>query len=401
MTDSRPYDIVILGATGFTGGLTAEYLARVAQGENLRWAIAGRSMKKLDQCKRRLSKIGGSGSEPGLLRCDVRDPQSLSDTVAQARVLITTVGPYIHHGEPVVRACIEQQCDYVDLTGEPEFVDRLRHKYGERAREQGVRIVNCCGFDSIPHDLGALFTIRELGKRVEGDVRGEAIKLEGFVTAGGRFSGGTWHSAVHAFNRWRDYQKDRKYWRKKAAKQPRNSNRIVKAVFPDLRFRRSLGAWAVPFPTIDPQVVMRSAKAIPDYGARFDYGHYVLVRKLPRVLMGVAAVGGIFTLAQINMGRDWLLQQVSQGEGPSESQRERGWFRVVFQGRSSQCRITTQVSGGDPGYDETAKMLAESALCLAKDDIPKTAGIVTPAIAMGDALITRLQSAGIRFEVLA
>ncbi|MGM0564690.1 MAG: saccharopine dehydrogenase family protein [Pseudomonadota bacterium] len=398
--NDRPYDIIVLGATGFAGQLTAEYLARRAGEENLRWAIAGRSLKKLDNAKRRLGKLSGEDRAPGMIRCDVHDAKSLREMAGQGRVLITTVGPYIYYGEPVVRACIETGCDYVDLTGEPEFVDRLRHKHAEAAEAAGVRIVNSCGFDSIPHDLGALFTVRELARLVEGDIRGEAVVLKGFVTAGGTFSGGTWHSAVHAFNRWRDYQKDRRYWRSQSAGRPATSNRRVGTLKSLVRFRRELGAWAIPFPTIDPQVVIRSARQRDEYGARFDYGHYVLSKRLPRAVAGILAVGGVVALAQLNFGRDWLLRLKSPGDGPSREQREHGWFRVVFQGRSSQRRITTQVSGGDPGYGETAKMLAESALCLARDELPKTAGILTPAVAMGEALIERLQRAGIRFEVI-
>lgn len=400
--DSKTYDIVVFGATGFTGGLTADYLAAAAKREKFTWAIAGRSLKKLNAVKKRLQREAGSSEPPAVIKADIEQPATLLKMARQARVVITTVGPYVHYGEPVVRACVEAGAHYVDLTGEPEFVDFVRYKYHEEAQSKGLRIVNCCGFDSIPHDLGALFAVTELARRIDNDIRGEAVRVEGFVTAGGEFSGGTWHSAINAFARWRRYQRERKFWVREGRGEHRASNRVVKAVPMDLRYRRELKAWALPFPTIDPQVVRRSAKAIAEYGARFEYGHYVLVRRLPKAVASAVAVGGLFALAQLKPTRNLLLKLKDQGEGPSEAAREQGWFRVVMQARSSQMALTAQVTGGDPGYTETAKMLAESALCLALDanKLPQFSGVITPAMAMGQPLVERLQSAGIRFEVV-
>ena len=158
-----------------------------------------------------------------------------------------------------------------------------------------------------------------------------------------------------------------------------------------IRWERELGFWAVSLPTIDPQVVKRSAGALERYGPDFSYGHYAAVKRLPVALGGVAGVGAIFALSQLPPARDWLLGRMKSGEGPSPERRERSWFRVLFAGEGGGRRVLTQVAGGDPGYDETAKMLAESALCLATDNLPQTSGQVTTAVAMGDALIARLQ----------
>ncbi len=155
--DDRPYDIVLFGATGFVGELTAEYLAAHAP-DGLRWAIAGRSEQKLRRLRERLP----GAPDVGVLRADVSDPASLRELAEQARVVATTVGPYVRYGDALVGACAESGADYLDLTGEPEFVDLTYVRHDARARETGARLVHACGFDSVPHDLGVYFTVRQL-----------------------------------------------------------------------------------------------------------------------------------------------------------------------------------------------------------------------------------------------
>ena len=375
----REHDIVIFGATGFTGALTAEYLAGHANG--LRWALAGRNRAKLEALSRRL------GVDVPLLHADVTDERSLRSVAEAARVVITTVGPYVSYGEPLVAACAAAGTDYVDLTGEPEFVDRMYVRHHAEAVKSGARIVHACGFDSIPHDLGVLFTVEQLPE-------GVPLEVRGFVRAGGKPSGGTFHSAMTAFTRVRQTQQAHK---ERRDMEPRENGRRVRLV---AKPHRERGYWAVPMPTIDPQVIARSARALDRYGPDFSYGHYAGVKRLPIALGGVAGVASLFAAAQVPPVRKVLLGRLSPGDGPSEADREKGWFKVRFVGEGGGKRVVTMVSGGDPGYSETAKMLAQSALCLAQDDLPPTAGEVTTAVAMGDALITRLQSAGIAFEVL-
>ncbi|MGW0417178.1 saccharopine dehydrogenase family protein, partial [Streptomyces collinus] len=187
----RPYDIVLFGATGFVGALTAEYLAAHAP-EGLRWALAGRDEMKLRRLRERLP--GGSGV--GVLRADVGDPASLRRLAEHARVVATTVGPYVSYGEDLVAACADTGADYLDLTGEPEFVDRMYVRHDARARETGARLVHACGFDSVPHDLGVYFTVRQLPE-------GVPLTVDGFVTADAAFSGGTLASALNQFARGR------------------------------------------------------------------------------------------------------------------------------------------------------------------------------------------------------
>jgi short subunit dehydrogenase-like uncharacterized protein len=385
----RAHDIVLFGATGFTGALTAEYLARNAPPET-RWALAGRNRAKLEDLRTRLARDNPASDELPLLHADVSDPASLREVAGDARVVITTVGPYIKYGEPLVAACAEAGTDYVDLTGEPEFVDRMYVRHHARAAETGARIVHACGFDSIPHDLGAYFTVQQLPEDVP-------IRLEGFVRAGGAPSGGTVHSAITAFSRVREMARASSERRRV---EPRPDGRRVRASRTTPHHERAVGAWALPMPTIDPQIIRRSARALDRYGPDFSYGHYVAVKRLP-VAVGLAGgVAGLFTLAQIPPARSWLLGRRQPGEGPTPEQREKGWFKVRFVGEGGGRRVVTEVAGGDPGYGETSKMLAESALCLAHDDLPATAGQVTTAVAMGDALMERLKRAGIEFNVL-
>ena len=383
----REHDVVLFGATGFTGGLTAEYLARHAPGST-RWALAGRSPAKLAAVRARLAAIDPACARLELLRADVTDAASLRAVAARTRVVATTVGPYADLGEPLVAACAAAGTDYADLTGEPEFVDRMYVRHHAAAVATGARIVHACGFDSIPHDLGVLFCVQQLP-------RGVPLVVRGFVRAGGRASAGTFRSAVGVMSRLRQARLARAERRRI---EPRPARRVA-SVRDVARYERSLGAWALPLPTIDPQIVKRSAAAL-DYGPDFSYGHYVAVERLPLAVGAVAGAGAALALSQLPPARAWLLRRLRPGAGPSPERRARSWFNVRFVGEGGGRRAVCEVAGGDPGYGETAKMLAESALCLAHDELPPSAGQVTTAVAMGDALIGRLRRTGITFELL-
>ncbi|MER6919786.1 saccharopine dehydrogenase NADP-binding domain-containing protein, partial [Streptomyces spiralis] len=270
-TTERPYDIVLFGATGFVGTLTTEYLAAHAP-EGLRWAIAGRGEHRLRQLRERLP----GGASVGVLRADVAEPDSLRELARQARVVATTVGPYVTYGEELVAACADSGTDYLDLTGEPEFVDLVYVRHDTRARETGSRLVHACGFDSVPHDLGVYFTVQQLPE-------GVPLAVDGYVRADAAFSGGTFASALNQFARplsMRAAARDR------ARHEPRLMGRRASAPVGAPRFAGEIGAWALPLPTIDPQIVVRSARALERYGPDFRYRHYAAVRHLP------VAVGG-------------------------------------------------------------------------------------------------------------
>ncbi|WP_436759664.1 saccharopine dehydrogenase family protein [Streptosporangium sp. V21-05] len=452
MPDDRPYDIVLFGATGFTGALTADYLARHA-GPSLRWALAGRNRAKLEAVRERIGL-----PELPLLHADATDPASLVEIARQARVVATTVGPFVSYGEPLVAACADAGTHYADITGEPEFVDRMFIRHHERARRTGAKLVHSCGFDSIPHDLGAYFTVKHLPQ-------GVPLEVSGFVRASGAPSGGTVHSAVLAISRFRQSAEaarlrrelEERPWARPATGTgvgagftTGTGSTIEATASPEIAIPanpateatadptadpaagtaagtaagstlpieataapggrkarggpgslRYVGGWALPLPTLDPQVVARSARALESYGPDFTYRHHFAVKRLP-VALGIAAgAGALALLAQIPPARSLLLRSFASGDGPGVEQRARSWFKVTFLGQGGGERVVTEVAGGDPGYGETAKMLGESALCLATDDLPDVSGQVTTAVAMGDALIDRLGRAGITFRVLS
>ncbi|NEC29392.1 saccharopine dehydrogenase, partial [Streptomyces sp. SID8111] len=236
----RPYDIVLFGATGFVGRLTAEYLAAHAP-EGLRWAVAGRSTERLERLRDALP--GASGI--GVLRADVSEPATLRALAEQSRVVATTVGPYVHYGEELVAACADLGTDYLDLTGEPEFVDLMYVRYDTRARETGARLVHACGFDSVPHDLGAYYTVRRLP-------RGVPLTVDGYVRADAAFSGGTFASALNQMSRHRQL---RAAARDRRRHEPRLVDRRVSAPAGGPRYAPEVDAWALPLPTIDAQIV--------------------------------------------------------------------------------------------------------------------------------------------------
>ncbi|AUX43062.1 saccharopine dehydrogenase [Sorangium cellulosum] len=396
MTKGRTYDVIVFGATGFTGRLVAEYLAeksrdaaaQAAAPPPFRWAIAGRSAARLAEVKAAMEAIDPACASLGVIEASSEDAASLERMAGEGRVVLTTVGPYAERGEPLVEACIRAGTDYADLTGEPAFVDRLLERHHEGARARGVRIVNCCGFDSIPHDLGVLFTVTKLPA-------GEPIVVEGIVRAQGSFSGGTWQSLI-------EIMAARRRRKRGAGAEPEQGGRKVQALRSRIHYEKALRAWVCPMPSIDPDVVLRSARELDVYGPDFQYGHFMQVKSGLQLVIGIAGIGAVAALAKVGPTRELLRKVRAPGEGPSAEERARSWFQVTFEGKSATRRVVTRVSGGDPGYSETAKMVAESALCMAldRDRLPARAGVLTPAVAMGERLIERLQAAGIRFELL-
>lgn len=386
---TRDLDLALFGATGFTGGLTAEYLARHAP-SGLRWALVGRNEQKLAAVRDRLVRIDERLADLELVVADTTDAASLAALARRTKVVVTTVGPYLQLGEPLVAACAEAGADYVDLTGEPEFVDTMYVRHHRTAERSGARIVHACGFDSIPHDLGVYFAVQQL--QASGPVT-----ARGVVRAAASFSGGTFHSALGAFERGRQMSAALKERRRV---EPRPEGRSSRAVSGKPGRDPLLGYWLLPLPTIDPQVVARSGAALPAYGPEFRYSHFAGVKTLRYAAGGALGVGALGLAAQVPPLRNALKKRVKQGEGPSPARREKSWFTVDVVAEGDGRTVHARVSGGDPGYDETAKMLAESALCLLLDENPTTAGSVTTAQAMGDSLLSRLMAAGIRFEVI-
>ena len=393
---TRDYDIVLFGATGFVGELTAEYLAQHAP-ENARIAVAGRSQAKLEALRQRLGKPAW-----GLLVADVGDARAVRSLAEAGRVVISTVGPYLRFGEPLVAACAVAGTDYVDLTGESEFVDLMYLRHHTAARESGARIVHSCGFDSIPYDLGALFTVLQLPEDVP-------IALRGFGGASGSISGGTFHSAVGQMGRLKEsgrVTRQRRSVERNADDGKIADGRSVRGIPGKPHKEPLVKGWVVPVPTVDPQHVLRSARLNPRYGPDFSYSHFIVTRKLHTTVGLGLGVGAVIALAQLQTTRNLLLRLRDPGSGPDEARRAKSFFRVRmvadYGTKTPRERLICEVRGGDPGYGETAKMLAESALALVFDDnLPQIGGGQwTPALALGQPLIDRLVRAGIEFKVV-
>ncbi len=385
----RDFDLVLFGATGFTGGLTAEYLADHAP-EGLRWALAGRSPERLAAVRDRLATDHPELADLELLTADATDPIALADVARRARVVISTVGPFVQYGEPLVAACAEAGTDYLDITGEQEFVDRMYVAHHQTAVASGARLVHCCGFDSVPPDLGAYFTVQQLDAT-------RPIDLRGVVRSNAAPSGGTYHTVVTAASRVRQARAASSARRRVES---RPEDRSARAVAGKPHRDPDLGYWLLPMPTVDASIVARSGRALAAYGPRFRYSHYAGTKSLRYAAGGVVGMAGVGLVAQVPPLRTLLLDRMESGQGPDPQRRERSYFTVDFVGTDGERTVHTRVTGGDPGYTETAKMLSESALSLAFDDNPTSAGQLTPAAAMGDHLLARLQAAGLRFEVI-
>jgi short subunit dehydrogenase-like uncharacterized protein len=393
MPNVRAFDVVLFGATGFTGELTAEYLAK--NGGKLRWALAGRNVEKLEKVRARLEAVSG-GTRPEIVHADAADAASLRALAESTRVAISTVGPYLLHGEPLVAACAAAGTDYLDLTGESPFVTRMAARYHAQAQASGARIIHSCGFDSIPHDLGVLFTVDALRRGLSDAQTADAVvTVEGFVRAQGQLSGGTWQSMLNVLAE----------APVSAAESgvPETPGRRVGLVPARIRYRKEHKLWAVPMPTIDPEVVCRSARLLPSYGRDFKYGHYLSLANLGQVIGFVLGAAIFVSLARFKPTRLLLAKARRSGQGPSEAERAKSFFQLLFVGQAGARRVRCRVRGGDPGYTETAKMLSESALCLVfdRERLPACHGVVPTAAALGSVLTERLQRAGIVFEELS
>jgi saccharopine dehydrogenase (NAD+, L-glutamate forming) len=401
MIRERRYDVTVFGATGFTGRLAAEYLLGRMRGRETRLALAARSRPKLEAVRRSLAVAMPGAESAELVLADVSEPRSLAALAADSRVVLTTVGPYLRYGEGLVAACAAAGSDYVDLTGEGAFVDAMIERHGAAARASGARIVHACGFDSIPADVGARYALEQLPDGAPADVAA-------YVQSGGdhpdwrgswhSVSGGTWHSAI-GFLRAGELARGRRSLARISASAP--AGRTV-AALPERvgRAPAEVGGWALPMPSIDREVVLRTAAADPRYGPRFRYGHHLRVGSAAGVAAAGLGVAALFGLAQLPPTRRLLLSLKQPGDGPSPEERARNRFCVTFVATAPGARAVVSVSGGDPGYGDTAKMIGEAALCLAdeRDRLPDRAGILTPVLALGDSLLPRLRAAGIAVD---
>jgi short subunit dehydrogenase-like uncharacterized protein len=410
---SRTHDLVLYGATGFTGGLVAENLLARYGDSDLRLALAGRNERKLEGVRDELARRFPAARELPLLVADSRDRAALDRITAETSVLCTTVGPYAKYGAEVVASCVENATDYCDLTGETQFVRRMIDAHHERARQTGARIVHCCGYDSIPSDLGTLMIQRAAEARYGTPCR--EVKFFAGESSGG-FSGGTLASMFHLFEELEEDPKLRRVLGNPYGLDPDPSFRG-----PDgsdqrgVRYDDDLGVWTAPFimAAVNTRVVRRS-HALMDrpWGRGFRYSEVMSTGGGPvgfaRATAITAGLGAFAGGVALKPTRGLLRKRLPQpGEGPSEEAREKGSFVVRLLGlgtdqEGTPFRVRGKIRGEkDPGYGGTAIMLSEAAMTLAVDreQVSGPGGVLTPAVALGEPLIERLRDAGMTFEV--
>jgi saccharopine dehydrogenase (NAD+, L-glutamate forming) len=410
--DNRPYAVVLYGATSFVGQITAKYLSQfLADSNDVEWAIAGRDEEKLKKLQSEISD-SGSAKKVDIIIANSNDEASLDEMTKQAKVVISTVGPYLKYGEPLIKSCANNGTDYVDLTGEAIFIKDMMDKYQDTASQSGARIVNSCGFDSIPSDLGVYFTQQQAEKQF--DEVCEKIHMRVKAAKGG-LSGGTVASMATIFE---EVGKDKS--RRKQVANPYLLNDDADA--PNVRqknvskpeYDSEHGRWLAPFvmASINTRIVHRTNQLTDyEYGREFKYDEAMWMKDgVKGQLTSYALSAGLFGFATTMMfkpSRELLSKHVlpKSGSGPSKSEQENGYFDIRFFGyTASNDSISTKVTGDrDPGYGSTSRMLAQSALCLAQDISRKDVkgGFWTPASAMGDKLIARLEEhSGLSFEVV-
>jgi len=388
MTSDNAFDVVVFGASGYTGRLVAEYLSREYGDDDLSWAMAGRSLEKLAAVREEM----GINDNIALLEADIADADSVRRMVQACKVLITTVGPYQLYGEELVKQCAEHGTDYVDLTGEPSWMHGTIAKYGSAAKASGARIVHSCGFDSIPFDLG-VFNLQQHAIAKTGQ---PIATVKGRVRAmNGSFSGGTIASM-------------------RATMAAVASNPEIIGILTNPfalaegftgpeqpagaapQYDEELGSWSAPFfmAPINTKNIHRSNFLLGHrYGEDFRYDEMLLTGDGEQ---GKAAAE--FVAKDDSIGQSDL----QPGDGPTKEERENGNYDAIFAGTSSdgELMISSVQGDRDPGYGSTSKMLVEAAICLLKNPELASGGLWTPAAALGEALVERLEAhAGLTFQI--
>ena len=404
MTEKRKYDIILFGATSFVGQIITGYLATRLDANQ--WAVAGRNEEKL-----RTVLAHQNGSDTDLMVVDANDKDALHEMCLQASVIITTVGPYALYGESVVAACAQTGTGYVDLTGEPQWIKKMQDKFQQEAQQSGAQIVHCCGFDSIPSDMGVYFLQQHAQQKFQSVCNTVCMRVHRIK---GGASGGTVASMLNLVE---EAAKDKAVKKQLAnpyllcaenAANVRQPN-VKKACYDPVS-----GAWIAPFimAAINTRVVHWSNCAMGyPYGKDFRYEEAMVTGRKRKGAMRAwtmtLALGGFMVAASVSWLRT-LLEKYwlpKPGEGPSEKAQKQGFYDIRFYGEtSSGNRTVARVTGDrDPGYGSTAKMLSESAILLVsmRKDGMAPSGQFSPATCFGDKLIPQLSGhAGLRFEIM-
>ena len=400
---SLPYDIVLYGATGFVGRQTVAYIADhpAVRQSGLRWAIAGRSRDKLASLQQELQV-----PHAGIVVADAQDTAALDMLARQSRVVLSTAGPFALYGSALVEACVRHGRHYVDITGETPWVQGLIARHHARARRQRTRIVPCCGFDSIPSDIGAFLAQRTM-RTTHGR---DCIEVTAAFRIRGGFNGGTLASFFNMLESGQAQAMQDPFLLNPADQRPAHAEDHRDPVAP--RFDTDLDSWLGPFfmAPVNTRVVRRSA-ALLGYGPDFRYQEYLRLGRGAAGAMAAAALsaGTVATNAAMGMApvRRWAQRLApAPGVGPSEASMDAGSFRCQIVGKAADGTLVHghMADQGDPGNRATTKMLCESALALALqgDALPggnAHGGVLTPASALGEVLVQRLRGAGMELEM--
>ena len=399
MSNTKELDLIIWGATGFTGQLVSEYINKKYSNSTLKWGIAGRNKEKASVVANRLNI-----DKERIFIADSDDIESLIKLTSKTKVICTTVGPYAKYGSNLIEACIKTNTNYCDITGETQWIRKMIDKYHLKAKENKIKIINSCGFDSIPSDMGVFYSQKKVFEKTGKYTNKINMRVAG---AKGGISGGTYNSLSNVLEEARVDKEVRK-----TLTNPYGLNPIDKQTGPDkadlqsVIFDKVSNSWIAPFVMagINTKIVRRSHALINfKYGSDFSYDEATLSGKgVFGQVKGYLSLIPIF-LATRKKGSfiknivDYVLPK--SGEGPSKKTRISGYYNLRFYLTQQDKIYLSKVIGDmDPGYGSTSKMLAESAVCLALDKTPKTYGILTPSVGLGDPLLKRLQeNAGLTF----
>jgi short subunit dehydrogenase-like uncharacterized protein len=397
------YDVVLYGASGFVGRQTVRYFAdRV--GDKVRWAIVGRNRQKLELVRAQV------GIDVDILVADSQDPTAIDSIVSQTRVLLNTAGPFALYGNAIVDACVRYHTHYVDITGETPWVKGLIDQYHKQAAADGTRIIPCCGFDSVPSDLGAYLLARYLQQ----ELGVACTQVKAYYQLTGGFNGGTLASGLSIYDRGERQQVSQPFLLNPPESIPADLERHRDPISP--QYDLDLETWVAPFfmGAVNTRIVRRSCALFDRWqgsdGKDFSYQEYLKFDPPWAWFQSAAMVGSMALIAgviQVPLLRYFLESIIPQpGSGPTEQTMDEGWFRCELLGWGSDGRRVRGLIAdvGDPGNRATVKFVCESALGLAVDfdRLPGGAqrgGILTPATGLGDVLVERLRQAGMRLEV--
>ena len=405
---SNKYDVVVWGATGFTGKWVAKYLFDTygADNKKLRWAIAGRSTEKLKDVA---DFMGDVDLVIDQLMANSDDEASLVELTSQTTSIISTVGPYAYYGSLLVKVCAEHGTHYVDLTGEVPWMREMIDTHQAAAQKSGAKIIHSCGFDSVPSDMGVYYT-----QKMAADKLGQPLQKINYnlMKMKGGISGGTIASMMNVVKLAVKDKQIRRILANPYALNPDKSFRGPdKGDQKSAQFSAEIDKWTAPFVMagINTRIVRRSNALMSfSYGEKFQYKEVMVTGKGAKGYATAktisAGVTAIMVTSVTSIGRKFLgLFLPAQGEGPKVDVDNPGFYHIQFNGytENGQAFVTKLLGDGDPGYGSTSKMLAEAAVCLALDELTTEGGFWTTASALGDAYLERLQrNAGLSFEVV-